>query len=423
MANDKKQDGLFHWNFDLQDTDSGFTDIDYSADAVSVPSEEQSDIKPMIFVDGSYRSGGEAEPQPAPRREPEEGAFRKYKRDAARKKSGGRKSGRGTELDSDYYEDQKRFSGEGREIPWKPILIVGGVVLLALLGLILVLSGRDQRKKVWAKCEDEEIIRLVDTYFKAKTEANATAMKKVLVEEETVNSLQMTLEAKAYESYNDIRVYSYPGMKKTETALFLVYNCKFRNIETKLPAMAWFYTKPDSEKNLRLMPLVDDSAPEYVYVRDTYEGSEVQRVADQVKADNSRAIESDPILKKYLAQLAANNYETYVPETTTTEPPTTTTREVSTTEATQAMPTDAPVSFNGYITEDMVRMRSTPSTDSNDNILATFGKGHYLQIVGERNGWYHVKDVLAENGKGEAQTPTWKEGYVYAEFISQTPVE
>lgn len=419
MANDNKQDGLFHWNFDLQESDSDFTDIDYSADAISVPGEEDSqEIKPLIFVDGSYKSDTAAKNEGEPFVQEQEGSFQKYKREAARK---GAFLGRNKKDpdEADYYEDQEKFAGDKKNIPWKPIIIAAAICALLLLGLILVLSGRDTREKAWVRNENKEIEQLVNTYFKAKTEANAAAMEKVLVPEATVNSVQMTLEAKAYESYNDIRIYTYPGMKKTETGLFLAYNSKFRNIDTQLPTISWFYVKPDAEKNLRLMPLTNQDSQEYKYIYGTYEGSPVEKVAQEVSAANKQAIEGDTNLRKYLAQIAANNYETYVPETTTTVPPTTTPAPTTTTEAAPTTTAYVPTGPVGYITEDSVRMRSSTDTTDTSNVLTVLGAGHALEIIEDLGDWVRVRDVLTQNQSGAAQTPIYQEGYVSAQFFKK----
>ena len=414
MANDKKQDGLFHWNFDLQESDSDFTDIDYSANAISLSSApEESEIKPVIFVDGSYKSESAEAPEADYYNKEQEGSFQKYKKEAARK---GAFLGRGKKEDDqpDYYEDQEKFAG-GKNIPWKPIIIGAAILALALLGLILVLSGRDKREKVWARNEDKNIDQLVSTYFKAKTDANASAMEKVLVPGSTVDSLQMTLDAKAYEGYNDVRVYAYPGMKKTETGLFVTYNSKFKNIDTQLPSISWFYVKQDDEKNLRLMPLTDETSAEYKYIYGTYAGSPVESLAAEVTAANKAAIESDSNLKKYLAQLASNNYEPFVPETTTVAP--TTTMPTTTPPTTTAEP--APTGPVGYITEDDVRFRSSMDTTDTSNVITVFPAGYALEILEELDGWIHVRDVLTQNKDGGAQTPTGQDGYVSASYFSK----
>lgn len=421
MANDNKQDGLFHWNFDLQESDSDFTDIDYSAKAISVSQEEDGqEIKPLIFVDGSYKSDASAKNEGETVPPEQEGSFQKYKREAARK---GAFLGRGRKdpEEADYYDDQEKFSGEKKNIPWKPIIIAAALCALLLLGLILVLSGRDSREKAWVRNDNKDIAQLVNTYFKAKTEANAAAMEKVMVDDVKVNSVQMTLEAKAYESYNDIRIYTYPGMKKTETGLFLAYNSKFRNIDTQLPTIAWFYVKQDDNKNLRLLPLTDQNSQEYKYIYSTYEGSPVEKVAQEVSAANQRAIESDPDLRKYLAQIAANNYETFIPETTTTVPPTTTPEPTTEPSTTQEPATTAyvPIGPVGYITEDGVRMRSSTDTTNLSNVLTAFEAGHALEILEELDGWVRVRDRLTQNQSGGAQTPTNQDGYVSADYFKK----
>nr|MBQ6242141.1 hypothetical protein [Lachnospiraceae bacterium] len=412
MANDNKNDGLFHWNFDLQETDSDFTDIDYSANAIDVSAEGQ-EIKPLIFVDGNYKSGQTA-PEQAAKEQPE------YKEVSPKKKSSlGQKAGallhKKKKDDLDYYDDQERYSEpkEKRPIPWKPIIIGGAILLAALIGLIIILVSRDHRKKVWAKNEDPAIEELVNKYFKAKTDADADAMEKIVVPEETVNSLEMTLQAKAYESYNDIRIYTYPGLKKTETGLFVTYNSKFWNIDTQLPTIGWYYVKQDSEKNLRLMSLTDKDTPEYKYIVSTYDGSTVEKLSNEVTAANKKAVEDDPILKKYLAQLATNNYETYVPETT--EAPTTKAPVVTEPTTTEYIP-EGPIGYVYGVEGSVLRMRSSMTTEE-DNVIAAFPEGYALEIIEELDGWVHVKDTLNKDGEGNPQSPSGKDGYVSADFF------
>lgn len=414
MANDNKNDGLFHWNFDLHENDdSDFTDIDYSADAIDVSSEDP-DIRPVIFVDGSYKPGQEPAEEPKKEANVPGDVPKKHKKSALGKKAGALVHKKKKD-DIDYYDDQERFSEEKekRPIPWKPIIIGGAILLAALAGLIIILVSRDHRKKVWAKNEDAAIEKLVKDYFQAKTNADAEAMKRIVVDEDSVNSVQMTLESKAYESYNDIRIYTYPGLKKTETGLFVTYNSKFWNIDTQLPTIAWFYTKQDEEKNLRLMPLTDTDTAEYKYIVSTYDGSQVEKLSNEVTAANKKAVEGDPILKKYLAQLATNNYEKYVPETT--EAPTTTAPVVTDPITTEYVP-EGPIGYVYGVEGSVLRMRSSMTTEE-DNVIAAFPEGYALEIIEELDGWVHVKDALTNDGNGNSQNPGGLEGYVSADYL------
>ena len=58
MADNKKE--LFHWNFDLKNSDSDFTDIEYSPEVIP-PADGKDDIKPFIFVDGNYNPETDAD--------------------------------------------------------------------------------------------------------------------------------------------------------------------------------------------------------------------------------------------------------------------------------------------------------------------------------------------------------------------------
>ena len=72
---------------------------------------------------------------------------------------------------------------------------------------------------------------------------------------------------------------------------------------------------------------------------------------------------------------------------------------------------------SAFINDNDVRVRSTPNTERSDNILGKLHFAHRILIVGETDEWYHIRDVLTEDGAGGEQTPTGWEGYVFKEFV------
>jgi len=424
MDEKKGQDGLFHWNFDLKDSDTDFTDIDYSTEALPLL-DETSDVKPLIFVDGNYKSDNKAS------------FFEDIEEEApsARKKAGtkkGAKSAAGVKGKKGYV-DQKS------SIPWKPILL--GAAALAAVVLLLILILPKNQKKEWTVNENKDIETLINNYFEAKRTGDDMAMRRTLVPEALVDNSKLILESKLYESYSNIKIHSYPGMKKGEAALLTTYDSKFINIGTPYPTYDWFYVKPDGSNNLHLMTLTEmkstGNEAVYDYFKNAYhESPEMTKLVEKIDKDYISALESDPALKAYIAQLESGKYlpPTKTPETTADVTGTAgTTAATAATEPASTAPTQAttqPISadtgneksvdYCAYVSDDGVRLRSTPTTGSNDNIVLTFGKGHYLQIVGELDGWYRVIDKLSSNGVGGTQAPSGQTGYVAADFIVTT---
>ncbi len=432
MDENKKQDGLFHWNFDLKDTDSDFTDIEYSADTLP-KAEGENDIKPFIFVDGNYKSEKDSSSfadsfvQDTPEEQAEEPVSQRPRRTSSKPKSGKKEA----EEKESAGRKASYLDSKIKSIRWQPILI--GVGIVALIALLLIIFWpKNNKNQEWEVNSDKEISTLITGFFKAKTDGDASAMRKVLVTDATINSVVLAREARLYQAYNNIKTYSYPGMKNGETALLVTYDSKFWNIDTEAPTLAWFYAKPDATAGeLRLMSTMNgmtEDMDEYKYIKTAYEKSEMlQSVVKNVLDGYAEALDKDSILAYYIdLWKSGTNEQATRPETTpaptTTEPATTSPSE-STPAPTAPLPTDGPagnevkVDYCAYISDDGVRMRRTPTTDTNDNIITSFNKGYYLQVIGELDGWYHVMDTQNSNGMGAAQEPSGMEGYVSKDFM------
>ncbi len=434
MDENKKQDGLFHWNFDLKNTDSDFTDIEYSSDTIP-KAEGENDIKPFIFVDGNYKSDKDSSPfaetpvQKEPETVPEKPQSQKpFRRPGAKDKT----SADNAEVpETPAKRKTSYFDKKKKDIRWKPILICVAVLALIVLLLIIFWPKKDKNKE-WEVNSDKDIEALITGYFKAKTDGDASAMRKILVSEANVNSVALAREQRLYQAYNNIRTYSYPGIKKGETALLVTYDSEFKNIDTQAPTLGWFYTKQDATAGeLRLITTgeMTEDSEEYRYIKSAYEKSEmIQDVVAKVQNGYKKALESDSVLAYYI-DLWSNSNSNELPTrpattaATTTVPPNSSESgpDVSTTPVMTTPdslpPNEVKVDYCAYISDDGVRMRRTPSTDTNDNILTSFNKGYYLQVIGELDGWYHVKDTQTSNGMGQTQEPSGMEGYVSKDFM------
>lgn len=431
MADNKRD--VFHWNFDLKETDSDFTDIEYSPDSGRGDGDGEG-IQPFIFVDGNYKSDSSAAsfvdnyvkdntPEDYRRRE------YNYRRDE--------------DLIGDTLREEEKpslldkVSGffENGQINWKPILIALGVLCLVIL-LLIILWPKKEEKKEWAQSTDTEILTLVESYFKAKNEGNAGSMKQLLIPEATVDSVALGLEAKIYESFNNIKVFSYPGLKKGEKCLFVTTDVKFTNIDSMVPKGYYLYTRPDSSGKLRLLTeneftsLEAEKNTTYAYYKEAAKDDFVISTAAKITETTYQLYEVDPVLKEYAGYWKNNDfiYPTKSNEPSSSADNTTAPSSGSASESTtsventteNALPNgEVEVDFCAYVIEGGLRLRSTPEAGGPDNVLMQLPKGHYLWVVGELDGWYHVKDVRDDNGIGGSQTPSGREGYVSKDYISK----
>lgn len=419
---DKNRKDTFHWNFDLKNTDSDFTDIEYSPEVVPV-AEGEDDLKPFIFVDGKYNSDTDASAfsgsaRPASDRDEEE------------------------EEDDGFDEPKKKKAGSGKlspsavfgnnNIPWKKILI--GLAALAVIVLLVILLWPKKEKepgeeKSWALSDDATINLLVENYLTALKEGKPDLMRNVLVSNAKIEDVTIWNQSKIYESFDNTKTYSYPGLNKGEYCLATFTDLKFVNIDTAVPKSYFFYARPEGESNqLRLMIMDDQDTEEYKYFAEVYKdnSAEIQKIVASSDERYTKALTEDEKLAIYASIWARGEYP--IPSEGTLTPSNTTENggegTNATPENTDVIQTDPPIEgeipmeAKGWITTNGLRLRANPSTETNDNVLTHLSKYHYVRIVGQLDGWYHVIDDLTDNGIGGEQSCTRQEGYVSSDYVT-----
>ena len=273
---------------------------------------------------------------------------------------------------------------------------------------------------------DTDLNTLVQHYYTAKATADAELMRSTLAEGDSVNASIMLLEARVYEDFRDLKIYSCIGKYAGEYGVFATYGTKFYEIDTLLPGYNWFYAMRNSGGELRLMTMDElnkdgVTTEEYDHILQQVNKSPlVNQQLSSVNAAYEAARTGDARLHELLERLAAGTYE--IPEETTTEEPTTEaptedpTAE-TTEESTGSSETLSPGTSNGiFITTNDVRFRSTPSTEEN-NLISYFQRGHYLELIAMEGDWAHVRDNQTSNGRGGTQECTGREGYVSKLFV------
>ena len=422
---DKNRKDTFHWNFDLKNTDSDFTDIEYSPEVIPVP-EGEDDLKPFIFVDGKYNSDTDAS------------AFS----DGARPAAG--RDAEEEDEDDGFDEPRKKKAGSGKlspsavfgnnNIPWKKILIGLAALAVVVLLVILLWPKKDKgpgEEKAWALSEDPTINLLVENYLTAIKKGDSELMRNVMVSDAKIEDVTIWNQAKIYESFSNTKTYAYPGKNKGESCLVTFTDIKFVNIDSVVPKSYFFYAVPEGESNQLRLKLMDGSSQEteeYKYFAEVYrdDGEEIQKIVAKSNERYTKALTEDEKLATYASIWAEGNYP-IPPEGTlehSTPAPSSGEGSDPTPDNTNTPQTDPPVEgeipmeAKGWITTNGLRLRANPSTETNDNVLTHLSKYHYVRIVGQLDGWYHVIDDLTDNGIGGEQSCTRKEGYVSSDYVT-----
>ena len=410
MADKKSNDSLFQWNFNLEDSDSDFTDIDFSSSNKKNTASDK-DIEPIIFVrDETAKKKPE---EKRPQGQPSASAQNARKTQT----SGARPSSRPSSRPAGKAAPKKKKTSNFPALNWKLIAVIAAAVLL--IALLVVLLGRCGKKeeKAWTKVEaDSKVKAVMDRYFDAKKNGSAEDMRKVLVEDARVNASILGIEASIYKDYADVALLQYPGIKKDEYVVCATYDTVLSLIDASVPTISWFYVQPDSAKNLRLLPITNSEKEShtsiYNYVTAAYALLADTTVAE-VKARHTNALQSNPDLQEYLQNIENGNY--YTKPTGSTSP------EQQSTEPSGEEP--APGSETPYyvkVGDSFLKMRSTPSKENDNNVIKKLLSGYCVTVISiDEYGWAHIRDdVSVHPVTGAQQETSGRDAYVDVRYIT-----
>ena len=401
-----KNNKEFKWNFNLDDADSDFTDIDFTN---SEYEKSDKDIQPIIFVrDETAKKKTTTEKKPA-----EEAVQRPAARrtSAAAKKPAAKRPA------------AKKKKRSGFELNWKLIALIAAAVLVVALIVVLLTKCGKKEEKAWTPVEPESKVKvLMDKYFAAKTEGVADDMRKVLVTDAVVNASIMAVESNIYSGYTNINLQQYPGINKNEAVICATYDTGLKLLEgTSVPTIGWFYALPDASDELRLMTTTEMKLDAYKdtikkYVEAAAALLEKTTVAE-VQTRYNNAVNSNSLLAQYLQNIKDGNYYTRPTESASGEAPASTpasTEDVPapSTEDTPATKSDPTPSANvTYINASSLRMRTGSSTDS--EVITNLPRGYCVTVIGEEGDWLKIRDDVQTNpATGTSQSCSFKEGFV-----------
>lgn len=234
-----------------------------------------------------------------------------------------------------------------------------------------------------------EVNELVDTYFTVMKNADAEGYMNVVVGDEMTQD-KLAKKGEFIEDYRNIICYTKPGMTNGEHVAFVYYEIKFHNIDTAAPAMIRLYIC-SNENGTMYINAGDLGAELSEYINIVSDDQELIQLAKQTDQSLKDACASDDKLNALYNLLIDGGEQPTEPETT--QEPETGIDEMVFEERNEKV---------YAITS--VRVRSTPTTDSDDNILGKIEAGDELKRVGYNDSWSKV----IYNGK---------EAYVSSDYV------
>lgn len=287
------------------------------------------------------------------------------------------------------------------------------VVVIVLIALVLGLSmcgketGVDDTTTTEAQTTDEnettevdpsnyelqqdaipQINELVDTYFDVMKKPDAQGYMNIVAGDEMTQD-KLAKKGEFIEDYQNIECYTKPGMVEGTYVAFVYYEIKFHNIDTLAPAMIRLYICSNEDGSMYINAgELDQELTAYI---NTISNDEQLRLL--VSQTNQRLDERCAADEKLdaLIQLLIKGVEIE------TEP-----------ETTEAEDESGELEFEErdekVITTTSVRVRSTPSTDSDDNILGKIAAGEEVKRIGYNINW----SKIIYNGK---------EAYVSSDYV------
>lgn len=150
-----------------------------------------------------------------------------------------------------------------------------------------------------------EVNTLINSFYEAWGQKDIEKMKQL------TDNLDAADEAKVsnstyIEGYNDITVYTKPGLTEDSYVVYASYKLKFTDINTEAPGLSQLYVIKNEDGSYIIH---NDNSDEKInnYLQKVTQDKDVQELVSKVEDDLNAAIESDEDLKAFEEQLGQDS--------------------------------------------------------------------------------------------------------------------
>lgn len=176
------------------------------------------------------------------------------------------------------------------------IIISIGALLLSFLILTLIPTGGEGTNPIedapLAKCEEENIISLISSYFQAKRDVDMELMEPLVSDINQIDQEKLITQAEYVEDYQNISCYSLENEDNGALRVYVRYDMKLKNINTLAPCLSGLYITVGSDgKNVIYLSALDANEEEFILAAD--KNSHVSDLQKEVATQLQAAIDAD----------------------------------------------------------------------------------------------------------------------------------
>ncbi len=157
------------------------------------------------------------------------------------------------------------------------------------------------------------VANLVGRYFQAIKIANAEELQKIVVSDTPISEENLKYESEFIEGYSNIHCYTIKGIVDKTYIVYISYDIKFLNIDTRVPSLVRFYICENEDGSMYINFRRQDGEV-LTYMQEVASWQEVRDLITEINVKAEEAYASDAKLKAFKDMLDG---------TTTTEAATT----------------------------------------------------------------------------------------------------
>lgn len=181
------------------------------------------------------------------------------------------------------------------------IIISIGALFLSFLILTLIPTGGESTNQIedapLAKCEEEDIITLISSYFQAKRDVDMELMEPLVSDINQIDQEKLITQAEYVEDYQNITCYTLENEDNGALRVYIRFDMKLKNINTLAPSLSGVYVTVGSDgKYVIYLSALDENEEEFILSAD--KNSHVADLQNEVTKQLQDALNADEAFRQ-----------------------------------------------------------------------------------------------------------------------------
>lgn len=234
-----------------------------------------------------------------------------------------------------------------------------------------------------------EINAIVKEYYDAQASGDMDTVAKYNTGLDEMGKLRVQVYSKYIESYDDINVYTKPGLTENAYVAYVTHSIKFVDNDTALPGMQTYYIGMDPDGNYFINDATYDDEI-YEYISNLSVQDDVVDLNNKVVVAYNDLLTSDELINDYVVYIKSMVKEEVGELVAQAEVPEVEPEEPATTEDDTTAATATSVVVNKVKAKERVNIRKSDSKDSDK--VGSASEGETFELIEKLpNGWTKIK--------------------------------